>query len=276
MNIVTIMNYNWNNINNINLCSVWINQAKLWLNKFDTVFIYSKQTLPKKLLALIDQSYNTCLFKVVINPPLNMREVSIHFGADHIKPISNHNFLFKLYVTSNISFPYLFIDADAFIVDHLQDLDNIFKNDHNRVFFIDHERNIPGETNMLESFINSGVFLMNDPEHLIYNWGSIIRFAKDTNFTCRFNKDSIIIPGTDQAIIKGYLDHIKYYYHHKNFGIEYNTYSAMINDWHRNKQGLWQTTLKNNPNQICKIVHYWGKNKPYSTKCPLMQEIQND
>lgn len=273
MNIVTIMNYDWKNKKNIELCSIWIKQAKIWLTKFDTVFIYAQNAIDKSLINLINSSPNTCSFRVVIRPKL-VTETNIKFGVDHILPLSNHNFLFKLYATTNISFPYLFLDADAIIVNSLQDLEEIFETTINSVFFIDHENNIPSETDFLPPFINSGVFIMNDPEHYIYNWRQIFEFAYMKNFVCRFNNSITIIPGTDQAVLKSYFDYIGYDYHHKKFNIEYNTYSAMINKWFRDKDGRWQNTLKNHPSQICKIIHYWGKYKPWTRDCPLVQEIK--
>ena len=273
MNIVTIMNYNWNNINNINLCSIWINQAKLWLSKFDTVYIYSKERLHESLIRLINNS-DTCSFKNVIVESFYPK-TPIHFGILNLKSFSNHNFVFKLYNTCNINFPYLFLDSDAFIIDSLEKLKKVFNQTQDRVFFIDHETNIPNETEWFEPFINSGVFLMNDPEHLVYNWEQIYRFSEKTNFTCSFNNlPNITIPGSDQSMIKGYFEYIGYDYHHKNFGIEYNTSGSMIGNWFVNESGKNQTTLKNDNKKICKIVHYWGKNKPWNElNCPLIQGI---
>jgi hypothetical protein len=276
MNIVTIMNYDWKEDKNLSLCATWIKQARLWLTKFDTVYIYSKTRLHNSLIKLIDIS-DTCSFKMVISEEFYPK-TPIHFGILNEKLFSNHNFLFKLYTTSNISFPYLFLDSDAFIIDSLEKLKEVFDQTQDSIFFIDHELNIPRETERFEPFINSGVFLMNDPEHLVYNWEQIYKFSESANFTCRFNHSpNIIIPGSDQSIIKGYFDYIGYDYHHKNFGIEYNTSGSMINDWFVNESGKNQTTLKNDSTKICKIVHYWGKNKPWTDKnCPLIQEIQND
>jgi hypothetical protein len=272
MNIVTIMNYDWSNTYHIKLCSLWINQAKTWLTKFDSVYIYSEQKLHKDIIELMRYS-DTCSFKSVISNKYTP-DTSIHFGITNEEIFSNHNFLFKLYITTNINFPYLFLDCDAFIVDSINNLNDIFIDTSDSVYFIDHETNIPKETEYFEPFINSGVFLMNDPEHLIYNWSQILKFAKSKNFTCKFNNLKIIIPGSDQAIIKSYFDYIDYDYHHKNFGIEYNTSSLMINRWFEDSNKRLQTTLKNNPNQICKIVHYWGKNKLWENDiCPLIKEV---
>jgi hypothetical protein len=113
---------------------------------------------------------------------------------------------------------------------------------------------------------------MNDPKHLIYNWDKIYRFAMSINFIPRFHNSNQIIPGTDQSIIKSYLDHIKYDYSHKNFTIDHNTAGSMINEWYRNKENKLQTTLKNDPSTTCKIVHYWGKNKNILFNSPLIVE----
>jgi len=273
MNIVTIMNYDWSIPKNIELCKVWIRQASLWLNKFDTVYIYSNNRLHETLIKLMNSSIS-CTFKNVKCQKF-IHKTPIHFGVTNEEIFSNHNFLIKLYTTCNINFPYLFLDSDAFIVDSLEELKNVFDQTQNGIFFIDHETNIPKETERLEPFINSGVFLMNDPEHLIYNWEQIYKFAEKKNFTCKFNNIPITIPGSDQAILKSYFDHIGYDYHHKNFDIAYNTSSSMINKWFKNNDTdskKYQTTLKNDPVKICKIIHFWGKNKLNINNCPLFKE----
>lgn len=258
MNIVTIMNYNWSEKKYIDMCYSWIYQAKLWLSKFDTIFICSEHTIPKKI-----SNYFLSVgapIKFMIMPRFKTNEC-LHFGVGNIDPVSNHNFLFKLYNTTNINFPYLFIDADAFIIDYIDELRHIFESSKDSVFFIDHETNIPRETDFLPRFINSGVFIMNDPNHTVYNWKKIYEYAKRINFTPKFS-NGIVIPGTDQAIIKSYLDYIKYDYVHQDFGTEYNVSSVMANEWEQDlNSNRKYTTLKNNPNKKCKIIHYWGKNK---------------
>ena len=220
MNIVTIMNYDWSKKQSIDLCYAWIRQCKIWLSKYDTVYIYSIKQLPDSLKKSMLSS-DTCVFKSVIVKKFAHTD-SIHFGCEAHMVISNHNFLFKLYNTAQINFPFLFI--------------------------------------------------MNDPKHLIYNWDKIYKFAMSINFIPRFHNSNQVIPGTDQSIIKGYLDHIKYDYSHKNFTIDYNTVGSMINEWYRNKENKLQTTLKNDPSTICKIVHYWGKNKNMLFNSPLIVE----
>jgi hypothetical protein len=193
------MNYDWRNSSNVRLCSIRIKQAKIWLTKFDTVYIYSKQRLHESLIKLTEIS-DTCSFKNIIVEPFHP-QTPIHFGVTNNEIFSNHNFLFKLHTTCNIYFPYLFLDADALIVDSLENLDDLFLNTRDSVFFIDHETNIPNETVFFDPFINSGVFLMNDPEHLIYNWKQIYKFSEKTNFKCKF-------PGSDQSMLKQYFEYI--------------------------------------------------------------------
>jgi hypothetical protein len=272
MNIVTIMNYDWNIPENIELCKIWINQASIWLNKFDTVYVYTEHRLHDSLVKIMNSSIS-CTFKNVACQRF-IHKNPIHFGVINERIFSNHNFLVKLYTTCNINFPYLFLDSDAFIVDSLEELRDIFDQTQDRVLFIDHETNIPNETEWFEPFINSGVFLMNDPEHIIYNWEQIYTFAEKKNFTCKFNNISVTIPGSDQAVLKSYFDYIGYDYHHKSFDIAYNTSASMINQWFTNNasDNTYQTTLKNNPLKKCKIVHYWGKNKLNINNCPLFKE----
>lgn len=251
MNIVTIMNYDWKNDLDIDICIAWIKKALQNLSKFDSIYIVSKKVLPNFLIQN--------RIKNIIWPEFEISD-SLHFGSSAGNCISNHNFLYKLYVTTNINFPFLFIDSDAFIIDSLDDLKKIFENTKDSVFFINHENNIPKQTDIFPNFINSGVFIMNDPEHFVYNWGDILKFAKKINYTPRFDNKQInnIIPGTDQAIIKSYLDYIGYDYYHKDFNIQYNSSACMV-EWIKENEKY--TAYHKNDKKKCKIVHYWGDQK---------------
>jgi len=243
MNIVTIMNYDWSIENNFSLCYTWIYYANKFLSKLDTVYIYSE----KPLCSIFYEQFanSNCTFKSVVVPRCKINIIA-HFSPQHTTPISNHNFFYKLYTTCSIPFPFLFIDCDALIVNKIDELENIFYTTKNQVFFIDHETNIPKQTSNLPLFINSGVFIMNDPFHKIYNWEKIIDYSQKIGFFPIFKENGLNIPGTDQAIIKSYLDNKKYNYRHPDFDNRYNATHCMID---------------NSKIDYYKIIHYWGTQK---------------
>lgn len=242
MNIVTVMNYDWTVPQHVSLCDTWIYYADKFLTELDTVYIYSAKTLPKKLyLRFLDCR---CVFKSIICPGYESN-IRPHFSPQHIAPISNHNFWYKLYVACHTDFPFLFIDCDALIVDKINELEQVFTDTTNSIFFIDHETNIPKQTDMCPPFINSGVYIMNDPTHKIYNFRHILNHAKSIGFFPTF-KNGNNIPGTDQAIIKSYLDHLKYDYHHPILDNRYNASANMVDISRKN---------------YYKIIHYWGSQK---------------
>jgi hypothetical protein len=237
------MNYDWDKSDNVNLCLTWMKYAQKALSKLDTIYIYSKH----KLHPLLYKAFNDgeCVFKSVIRPYC-IDQPTVYFTPQHTSPISRHNFWYKLHTTTHINFPFLFMDCDALIVDSIDELNNIFQTTRDCVFFIDHETDIPNQTNMSPPFINSGVYIMNDPEHKIYNWDKIKQHAETIGYFPKFKENNKNIPGTDQAMIKSYLDAYSYNYKHPEFDIRYNTSSSMVD---KNKQNYY------------KIIHYWGSQK---------------
>jgi hypothetical protein len=267
MNIVTIMNYDWNNINYFLMCFCWIKQAKKHLTQKDICFIFSKQELPKKLLKSMEQS-ETCQFKNCVVDGIEDSIVLPSYGC--LEKKYENNVKYKLFVTTHIEFTYFFIDADAFIVDCLQEVEDIIYD--KPATFIDHEI-VPGHTNKLPLFLNSGSFLINDPNKNVYNWEKIYDHGKKCGFSPVFKKTQEKIPGTDQAVIMSYFDKIGYNYHHKKFDIKYNTCAANVVFEYKNTSDEYQFRTQDTP---VKIVHYWGPFKPWKVNCPIFKEAFND
>ena len=264
MNIVTIMNYDWSNKNNLAMCYRWIEQADLWLESEDYCLIFSSCHLPKILLDRMDAS-KKCKFKNCIREGFD-RPVIFPAGSSKYK---GENFTYKLYVLCHINFPFLFIDSDAFIVSTLNKLKNI--NIDRPILAIDHE-NIQDITSSHPPFINSGVLLIDDPNKDIMNWDKLYAYSKKCGFVFRFKNTKQIIPGTDQSVLKSYFDLIDYDYSNPQFNYSYNTCSLEV-DFTKDQNGNWQA-MKNG-NQI-HIVHYWDKFKPWKIKCPIFQETIDD
>jgi len=268
MNIVTVMNYDWDNKNYVALCYLWIKQAELWLKETDCCIIFSRNSLPKILLDKM-QSSKTCQFRNSIH---NGCDKKIVFPSGSFKS-RGANFTYKFSAICSISFPFVFIDADAIIVSDINKIREVHNNQSQPIICIDHEQDEQIKTANYPPFINSGVMLINDPYKEIINWNKIYDYGLKHRFIFYFRDSKQIIPGTDQAILKSYLDSIQYNYRHEEIDASYNPCSFGVK-FSKNNNGVWEA-YKNN--QHMHIVHYWYEYKPWSNiQCPMFQEVIND
>lgn len=257
MNLVTVMDYDWSDNNYLTMCLTWIRQAKIHLSGEDSCFIFSGKKPHPSLRAACDADGR---FRFCVRE--GMRDSSgVFFPACGPKS-DGKNFTYKLHIACQLDFPFVFMDADAFIVHEISDLASVL--DDMPAAFVDHETDIKGHTEHYPPFINSGVFLVNDPSRTIMNWELILDHAKKCGFCFRF-KDGRRIPGTDQSVIKSYLDSIGYAYRHEKFGIHYNSCAACVT-WTKDQSG-W--VAKDFKGEVVKIAHYWGPFRPWSVPCPI-------
>ena len=261
------MNYNWNNVNHYVMCYTWIKQAKKYLTKKDVCFIFSRKKLPNFFLEKMHSS-NTCQFKNCVTAGLEDNILFPQYFCPEKKYLDNIKF--KLFITTNINFNYFFIDADAFIVGDLKEIEEIIED--KPVVFVDHET-VPGYTDKLPYFLNSGCFLVNDPNKKIYNWEKIYDHGKKCGFSPSFKQTLEKIPGTDQAVLMSYFEKIGYDYHHEKFDTKYNT--CATNVIFEYKKNLNEYKFKTKNNEV-KIIHYWDPFKPWSVNCPIFEETLND
>jgi len=267
MNIVTIMNYDWSSKNHCAMCYAWIKQAQIWLEKKDLCVIFSKKPLPKFLIKLMEQS-TSCRFKSCVRDGFDQPFV-LPANALIEKRSSLENISYKLYIACNINFPFIFIDSDAFIVGSLSEVKNIFDSDRKAVF-IDHETDLK-ETKYFPLFINSGFFVNNDIEKSILNWYNLYDYAKKCGFVFKF-KNGKVIPGTDQSLLKSYLDHIGYQYDSEIIDIKYNSFAGSVTKT-KKVDNLWK--CYKDETEI-KVIHFWSVFKPWAIGCPIFGETIND
>lgn len=266
MNVITIMNYDWSNKNYSAMCYAWIKQVQKWLTKNDTCIIFSKKNLPNYIINLIKSS-ETCKFKICVRDGFE-KKIIIPCSIICDKYLKE-NISYKLYIICSISFPFVFLDSDAFLVGSLDKIEKILRSNQELVF-IDHENNLE-ETKNLPPFINSGFFIKNDKKNII-NWEKLYNYAKKNDFNFYF-KNKKIIPGTDQSLIKSYLDYINYDYHNNEIDTRYNTYAGSVSRIEKNKEGLWKAYKDE---LEIKVIHYWSNLKPWVTNCPIFTETIND
>ncbi|MBN1674830.1 MAG: exostosin family protein [Kiritimatiellae bacterium] len=170
-------------------------------------------------------------------------------------------FTFKLHNLSRLSFPFLFIDADAFV---LSDLSFLWERRHYKPWLGTNDQLIPGYTEIRPFvYLNSGVQLVADPA--FYNYEMILNcfLNHGKRFICR---------GEDQAMLFDYFLTIGYDYTHPEIGPGWNA-CAGYTRLRRGPGGEWAgETHGLARNHTVHINHYWGLYKPWNIDCPLFLE----
>jgi len=264
LNIVTVMNYDMRLKNYLAMCCNWIKQARIHLSRSDSCFIFLNKPPHPILKSFVGQDPR---FRFCLREGFGEKNVFFPLCGVHG---DGRNFTYKLHTACSLDFPFLFVDADTIILDSLQELEPLF--DEMPAIFMDHEPDIKGHTDKFPPFINSGVFMVNDPSKIVMNWDKILDHALRCGFNLRFKGDGRQIPGTDQAVIKSYFDSIRYEYRHEKFGINYNTCAESVSIF--KKSSGW--IAKNSKGEAVKIVHYWGPFKPWLVGCPVFKELIDD
>jgi len=245
MDIVTVFNYP-NNKNYNLMFKIWIMQ--ILKCKFKNKEIKNIIILTKKLSIQLNEFIkilNAKFIKIVICEEKNI-----------IQPLSSkwkHNVGFKLYNLCRLKDPFIFIDADAIVIDNLDDPINVSKD--KPLIGIDHQT-IPGHTSHFDyKFINTGFLIVNDPSFLDYK--------KIINTPIKYR-----CPGTDQMLIFNYCKMNNYDYTHKLIHYGWNScakYKKKIN----NKivsDGILES-------HEVHVLHYWFKFKPWITPCSIYKEF---
>lgn len=191
-----------------------------------------------------------------------VRGRSVDLGLDHF------NLRFKLVNLAVIDEPFLFLDADTYV---LGDLHELWQRRHAKPWIgIDHQR-IPADLRThREPFLNSGVQLVSDPS--FYDLDRILEVQNTVaplHRAAEFRKEEMFAcPGTDQALLYRYFRTIGYDYTHPEIGPEWNscagitTVSRAGNRWTARTTGL-------SPDYDVKLIHYWSQFKPWRIDCPI-------
>lgn len=201
------------------------------------------------------------------------RRAAIEVRQSHSFDVGHPHFnlRFKLANLASLDFPFLFLDADIYI---LGDLNELWKRrNHKPWIVIDHQW-VPADPRTHRSpFLNSGVQLVGDPS--FYNLDAILavqnavaplreaaRFRKDEMFAC---------PGTDQAVLYRYFRSIGYDYTHPEIGPAWNSCAGVTEV--RRENGNWRArTVGLESNYDVKLIHYWSQFKPWQIDCPIFAD----
>ena len=259
MNIITIMNYRFDDsqINELKLCLLWINQAKIWLKPTDNVFIYTSKKLPKILTDEFLPNFKEC----------------ISYGSPNLAPSVPKEFgemiWYKLYILCHFPYKALFLDADAIIMDDISELEKIKLTEENPILMIDHEIDIRTHTDKKPPTINSGVVLFENLSKTKFSWENLIKFANIIGYIYRYKNSKEFIPGNDQALLQAYCEHIGYDYRHPIFDIRYNTCSKKISYIYKDSKKRIKCKSIDDLSKDVSINHYWGPFKPWKINCSI-------
>jgi|GEM_PF-1813477 len=250
MKLVTIFNYP-DRLNYNVMCIAWIQQAVKHCAGLPIEILKQAGELPP---SVSDEAAKHQNITVVSRQKLANRFV---FGGLNDK--AQHNIFFKLYNLSLYDEPFVFVDADAFILASIQPLLDAAKS--KPLIAVNHQ-NIPGHTSHLpDKFINTGVMAVSDPE--------IFQFD---NFIQQLMEDKkLSFPGTDQSILNSYIRKIGYNPIHPDIGFEWNScagYTVFSNDGTARSAGL---DVEHN----VYINHYWDTYKPWNIDCPIYAAVKN-
>lgn len=246
MKINTIMNYP--DLDNFNIMSIaFIGQALKHSNC--KIEIFTEKELPSSVCNFIKKYGKD---RVIVS--FKSRKDISHLNIDKafLKKAA-HNVGFKLYNLCNEKEPFIFIDADAFV---LNDIDILIECSKDKPFIAVDHQNVQGHTSHIpHRFINSGMQIVSDP--------SILKYDKITE---RYEIDNgFIVPGTDQAMLFSYFKSIDYDYTHKKIGFEWNSCAGFT----RYNRDLTAKCVGLDNSHPVYLNHYWYKYKPWTVNCPI-------
>ena len=178
------------------------------------------------------------------------------------------NLRFKLANLAKLDHPFLFLDADTYV---LGDLNELWSRRLAKPWIgIDHQWVLGDARTHRSPFLNSGVQLVSEPS--FYDLAAILavqnavaplseaaRFTKEEMFAC---------PGADQAVLFRYFRTIGYDYSHAEIGPEWNSCAGVTEV--RREEGRWKARTAGLPeNYEVKLIHYWSRYKPWAIGCPI-------
>jgi hypothetical protein len=175
---------------------------------------------------------------------------------------------FKLANLAALDFPFLYLDADTFV---LGDLRYLWDRRQAKPWIGINHQWIPSDPRTHRApFLNSGVQLVSGPA--FYNLDAILAaqnavaplhqssaYSKEEMFAC---------PGTDQALLVRYFQSIGYDYTHPEIGPEWNSCAGVTTLTREGSAWRGRTHGLRRDHDVL-LIHYWSQFKPWLTGCPI-------
>ena len=182
------------------------------------------------------------------------------------------NLRFKLPNLAAIKYPFLYLDADMFVLDDLRPL---WELRHAKPWIgVDHQW-VPSDVRThREPFLNSGLQLVSDPA--FYDLDAILAAQNAVVPLNRYaevpKRTMFATPGQDQAVLFRYFRSIGYDYTHPAVGPAWNSCAGISevwrdrDRWHGRTHGLVE-------DHDVHIIHYWSQFKPWAIHCPIFASV---
>jgi hypothetical protein len=205
---------------------------------------------------------------VVAPEPRRAADIEVVRGRSRDVGHPHFNLRFKLANLAALPYPFLFLDADTFVLDSLLPL---WALRHDKPWIgTDHQR-VPSDARTHRApFLNSGVQLVGAPE--FYDLDAILA-AQNAVVPLSLHetvpkREMFATPGQDQAVLFRYFRSIGYDYTHPAAGPEWNSCAGVTHLWHEG--GRWRGRTRGlTPDHDVRIVHYWSQFKPWAINCPV-------
>jgi hypothetical protein len=184
------------------------------------------------------------------------------------------NLRFKLANLAAINYPFLYLDADTYV---LGDLRALWERRHAKPWIGINHQWIPSDPRTHRApFLNSGVQLVSDPA--FYDLDAILaaqNAVAPLDQAGVFNKEEMFAcPGSDQAVLYRYFCSIGYDYAHPEIGPEWNSCAGVTKLTRRD--GLWTgRTYGLRADHDVYLLHYWSQFKPWLIGCPVYADYVN-
>ena len=243
MKIITIFNFP-DEENNNRLCNWWCEQTDKY-----------REGLPVEVWT---KDFNSCLryelpqnFQLLEKKEVDAAAVLL---PNAVTSKAQHNIGFKLYNLTQETEPFIFIDADAILLDSVGPL---IEASRDQPFIAVNHQKIEGHTAHIPvDFLNSGLQVWSDPSAM----PTFDQLSSIKNFGLEY-------PGTDQSILNTVCRIAGYDYTHPDVGLGWNSCAGLTEvidgEAFCNDRGFYYKVHLN---------HYWYSYKPWLIDCPLYNE----
>jgi len=176
-------------------------------------------------------------------------------------PFDHFNLSVKLYNLAALDYPFIFLDADMFVIDDLEYLWQ--RRDDKPWIGIDDQSSQLGLCAPF-AHLNSGLQIVSD--NAFYDYDAIVRCFDE-------HGRRFLVNGEDQSLLFEYFRAIGYDYKHPEIDEGWNCCSRFA-QLHKDARGAWRGVSKGLPRSYpVHIVHYFnGASRPWHIGCPLFAE----
>ncbi len=193
-----------------------------------------------------------------------VRGRSLDVGHPHF------NLRFKLPTLASLDTPFIFLDADTYV---LGDLRELWAVRHSKPWIGTDHQWVPSDVRTHRTpFLNSGVQVVGDPA--FYDLDAILAVQEAaaplrmSDLGVREDPTTFITPGRDQAVLFRYFRAIGYDYTHPAVGPEWNS-CAGVTTVRRDGDRWAARTAGLCTDYDVKLVHYWDQFKPWLIDDPI-------